>query len=240
MDLDMQSFIKTKKYEKEVFNQWYHTINLGDNGVTDGIYDLRTLFSKYGFPNLKGKRVLDVGCSDGFFSFEFEKMGGNVVSIDSYYNKCFDIAKKSLGSNVDYRILNVYDISNDNLGFFDFVFCGTLLLHLENPILALRKIKSVINKGVFICANPVFKNIIQLFYHFLGKKFIYAKLNYKRASIGYVPTYWIPSEDCLYAMLFKAGFDNICKINNFYLNGFSKAKNKIERHYHVVFKIEVD
>jgi tRNA (mo5U34)-methyltransferase len=64
--------------------QWYHTIDLGDGIVTNGIYDHRPLLKYYGIPaSLKGKTVLDIGPADGFFSFEAEKRGAErVLAID--------------------------------------------------------------------------------------------------------------------------------------------------------------
>ncbi|MEW6055149.1 MAG: methyltransferase domain-containing protein [Bdellovibrionota bacterium] len=63
---------------------WYHTIDLGSGLKSSGLYDHNSLLAKYGFPeSLSGKTVLDVGSSDGFFSFEFERRGGQVTAVDN-------------------------------------------------------------------------------------------------------------------------------------------------------------
>lgn len=64
---------------------WYHTIELPNRLITKGVYDHRPHLSQYGFPkSLQGKKVLDVGASDGFFSFEFERRGAkSVLAIDT-------------------------------------------------------------------------------------------------------------------------------------------------------------
>jgi 2-polyprenyl-3-methyl-5-hydroxy-6-metoxy-1,4-benzoquinol methylase len=64
---------------------WYQTIRLPNEWVTKGTYDHSPYLDKYGFPeSLKGKQVLDVGASDGHFSFEFERRGAKkVVAIDT-------------------------------------------------------------------------------------------------------------------------------------------------------------
>src|SRR4029453_10445970 len=62
---------------------WYHTIDLGDGLVTPGDYDFRDRMSEYPFPaDMSGQTVLDVGSATGFFAFEFERRGADVVSVE--------------------------------------------------------------------------------------------------------------------------------------------------------------
>lgn len=71
------------KYARDAY--WYHSIQINDSIRTNGTYDIEPTLPKYGFPlSLKHKTVLDVGCADGFFAFEFEKRGAKeVCAIDS-------------------------------------------------------------------------------------------------------------------------------------------------------------
>jgi len=64
---------------------WYHTIEIYEGLVTKGAYDHRPYLERYGFPEtLVDKTVLDVGTSDGFFAFEFERRGAQkVIAIDT-------------------------------------------------------------------------------------------------------------------------------------------------------------
>jgi tRNA (mo5U34)-methyltransferase len=62
---------------------WYHTIDLGEGLVTPGDFDYRPLLPAFHFPeDMRGLKVLDVGSATGFFAFEFEKRGANVVSVE--------------------------------------------------------------------------------------------------------------------------------------------------------------
>jgi len=76
-----------KKRLKEFFldSYWYHTFELGDGIVTNGTFDLRNTVEAHRFPDLlAGKSVLDVGASDGFYSFELEKRNPeSVLSVDT-------------------------------------------------------------------------------------------------------------------------------------------------------------
>ena len=71
------------EFFKEAY--WFHTIELGDGRATDGVYDIRSIVDMHAFDtSLAGKSVLDVGCSDGFYAFEFEKRGAkSVLAIDN-------------------------------------------------------------------------------------------------------------------------------------------------------------
>jgi SAM-dependent methyltransferase len=62
---------------------WYHAVDLGNGLVTPGDYDFRAVVEHYQFPeSMRGLRVLDVGSATGFFAFEFERRGAEVVSVD--------------------------------------------------------------------------------------------------------------------------------------------------------------
>ena len=63
---------------------WYHTVELGSGlPPTPGMYDFRETLGAFGLPgDLGGKSVLDVGSATGFFAFEFERRGAEVVSVE--------------------------------------------------------------------------------------------------------------------------------------------------------------
>jgi tRNA (mo5U34)-methyltransferase len=75
---------KERLHELFKDSYWYHTFDLGNDIVTNGTFDLRDAISAHMFPkSLEGKTVLDVGASDGFYSFEFEKRGAeSILAID--------------------------------------------------------------------------------------------------------------------------------------------------------------
>ena len=65
---------------------WFHRIELTPNLITPGWSDPRKEKLPYfGLPDdMHGMRVLDIGCSEGFFSFEAERRGAaETIAIDS-------------------------------------------------------------------------------------------------------------------------------------------------------------
>jgi tRNA (mo5U34)-methyltransferase len=153
-----------------VLTNWYHTIDLGHGLVSRGIFDHRPVMHHFGLPSsLARKTCLDVATANGLFAFEMERRGAaRVVAMDApslgdldllprvrqrmgpRLNEMvgpgqpqFQIAHDYLASKVEPVLCNVYDLSPETVGRFDVVMCGSLLLHLFNPLKALVNILTV-------------------------------------------------------------------------------------------------
>jgi tRNA (mo5U34)-methyltransferase len=160
---------------------WYHSIEVAPGVVTPGVFDLRSIVDRLPWPDVGGKRCLDVGTYDGFLAFELERRGASeVVASDIADHEQwdwpphlrkrgpeflravtgtrpgggFEIARALLGSAVTREDINVYDVSPERLGHFDVVVCGSLLLHLRDPLRALAAIRSVCSER-FLSTNQV-------------------------------------------------------------------------------------
>ena len=148
--------------------EWYHTLDLAPGVATPGWFDTRPVPYSVGFPaTLEGKRCLDVATFDGFWAFTMEKRGAaEVIAIDvpdpaawDWPAACppeavetvsrrrpgagFALAAEVLESQVKREELSVYDLDPNRVGTFDFVYVGSLLLHLRDPVGALMKIRGV-------------------------------------------------------------------------------------------------
>jgi tRNA (mo5U34)-methyltransferase len=119
--------------------------------VSPGVYDPRELFGFLELPDLRGKRVLDLGTRDGFFAFECERQGAEVVAVDYAGMDAtgFGAARRIYGSQVKYLQANVYDLTPQQLGTFDVVLFLGLLYHLRHPLLALDRARALC-RGLFI------------------------------------------------------------------------------------------
>jgi tRNA (mo5U34)-methyltransferase len=128
-------------------NGWYHSFELPDGGVIEGIMSLawqRARWSRFPIPSvLSGKRVLDIGPWDGWFSFEAERRGADVTSVDCYEVANYLYLHRRLGSKAVHRILNLYELPAAGLGRFHIVFCLGVLYHLKHPLLGLEIVCSL-------------------------------------------------------------------------------------------------
>lgn len=150
--------------------EWYHSIRLPDGSVTPGRFDTLDELRRVPLPaSLEGRRCLDVGTADGFWAFEMERRGAeSVVALDiddaleydwpgkadaveqgrfvqdhPNHRLAFEAASRAFGSRVERHALRVYDLDPVIVGTFDFVFMGSLLLHLRDPVGALMAIRRV-------------------------------------------------------------------------------------------------
>ena len=123
---------------------WYHSFELPDGRCFDGhesLAKLRTRIAQMPIPgDLTGKRVLDIGAWDGWFSFEMERRGAEVVAVDCVEVANFLFIHRELGSHVEYRVMDLYDLSPEKVGYFDIVLFLGVLYHLKHPLLALEKV----------------------------------------------------------------------------------------------------
>jgi tRNA (mo5U34)-methyltransferase len=137
----------------ERHGRWWHEIELAPGIVTPGDDSNRSklpILDALGLPAaMNGLRALDIGCSDGYFTFEMERRGARVVAIDfvpdSYTG--FATARQILGSQAEYRMDNVYNLTPHEYGAFDVVLFMGVLYHLRKPLAALDAIRSVMKPG---------------------------------------------------------------------------------------------
>jgi tRNA (mo5U34)-methyltransferase len=122
---------------------WWHSFELPGGAILEGVCDLASLKGRIAqFPipqDLKGKRVLDIGAWDGWFSFEMERRGAEVLAIDNWDNPRFREMRAMLNSRVEYRQIDMYDLTPDRVGRFDIVLFMGVLYHLKHPLLALER-----------------------------------------------------------------------------------------------------
>jgi len=98
-------------------------------------------------PDVKGKSCLDVGCSSGFFSLKLKELGAAyVLGIDFEQQpqaiEQAQFAARTLGLDVDFRIMSAYDLATLARKFDVILFMG-LFYHLRHPLVALEAARAV-------------------------------------------------------------------------------------------------
>lgn len=132
---------------------WYHRISLTHGIVTPGVNDTQGCLALLDLPtNLSGMRVLDIGARDGFYSFECERRGADVVAIDymSPEQTGFPVARKILNARVDLTQENLYRLRPETWGTFDLVLCLGVLYHLRDPLWALDILRSLTRRRLIL------------------------------------------------------------------------------------------
>jgi tRNA (mo5U34)-methyltransferase len=196
--------------------RWRHRIPLGQGIVTPGREDSAIELTRIALPtDLSGLQVLDIGCSDGFFCFECEKRGAaRIVGIENFTStpgyqghSGFDIAAGILSSNARLVEQSVYDLTPDGVGTFDIILFLNVLYHLQHPLLALERIRSVLKPdGALLLKTYFHQDLrfkrwgIDLSTRPMMRFFPAAELNDDPSN------WWAPNRRCLEGMLRSAGF----------------------------------
>ena len=186
---------------------WYHSIELRPGIITPGRAAERNVLPFLGIPDdLSGKTVLDIGCWDGFFSFECERRGAKrVVATDVWETlgrDAFDFARAELGSAVEPVQASVYDLPDVLAERFDLVLFLGVLYHLKHPLLALEKVAEVTAPGglaiveTAVDAESLMDRPLMAFYP--GDE-----LN------GDPTNWWTPNVPALASMLGVSGFGDV-------------------------------
>jgi tRNA (mo5U34)-methyltransferase len=188
---------------------WYHSFELPDGTFVDGFMTVEQQNRRYAqFPvpdNLRGKKLLDIGAWDGWFSFEAERHGADVTAIDCVELATFLDVHARLGSKVDYRIMDFYELPAAGLGKFDIVFFLGVLYHIRHPLLALE-IVCALTKDVAIVDS--FVTDPDNWHDHAGE--IPTMEFYELDELGNQFGNWVgPTVPCLLAMCRAAGFARV-------------------------------
>lgn len=199
---------------------WYHAIDVAPGVTTPGLFDARPVVPRLPWPDVAGKRCLDVGTYDGFFAFEMERRGAaEVVAVDVPDKREYDwplgagpdtaggvlplengqgfaVAAKLLGSAAQWKPVSIYDLSPDTVGEFDVVVCSSLLVHLRDPVRALQAVASVCRGSFLSC------EVVDLWLTLLGRRLPLARFDGRGSDCQW----WTPNSVAHYRMLQAAGF----------------------------------
>lgn len=192
---------------------FFHRIHLWDDFYTPGWSDVeRDKLPYYGLPErMDGMRVLDVGCAEGFFSFEAERRGAaQVVAIDSFDGSIerFNLVRTALGSKVNAYLCNVYDLSPKTFGTFDLVMFFGVLYHVKHPWYALEKIESICTGEMLlqtlVTDDPAYRDRSLSWFHPFGIQ------SGPPENPQYDPTvFWVPTPECTRNLVRAVGFSNV-------------------------------
>ncbi len=110
----------------------------------------------------------------------------------------FEVARAALSSSVRREVVNIYDATPERLGgTFDLVFCGSVLVHLRDPALALERMAALCH-GRLVLAEGYSRKLDLL-------PFPAAEFN----GEGPWLTWWLPTSRAWASMARVAGFEDV-------------------------------
>jgi tRNA (mo5U34)-methyltransferase len=217
------SLAETRRRIEEL-GAWFQNINL--NGVQTApqhfLGDYPSVkFQRFAHAlpeDLTGKSVLDIGCNAGFYSIEMKRRGAERVlgvDFDERYLAQARFATETLGMDIEFRQLSVYDVASLREQFDLVIFMG-VFYHLRHPLLALDLIREHVARDLMLFqsmqrgSNEVaqFEHDYDFWQTEIFERPEFPRMYFIEHKYTGDPTnWWIPNRACVEAMLRSAGFD---------------------------------
>jgi len=220
--LDLQAQVDACPY-------WYHKIEL-PGVTTPGWAPINS--EVCGLPeDLTGKRVLDVGAWDGFWTWECLKRGADyVLAIDDFSDpgdavnneaprakwETFDICREALGydeTRVGRKEMSLYDLKPHMHGTFDYVLMFGVIYHCRYPLQALDNMFAMCKPGGTLLVESATLDNYSPYRGGIGNGYrgdqmvmeFYPGQQYS----GLNSNWWAPTLRCLSSMVWAAGFREV-------------------------------
>jgi tRNA (mo5U34)-methyltransferase len=190
---------------------WHHELDLEGGVRTPGMTKLEVLTQQadiYFKDGVAGRSVLDIGCWDGYNSFEAKRRGARRVLATDHFawseacwgnRASFDLARKRLAPDVEVMDIDVPEITPESVGVFEIVLFLGVLYHLRHPLTALEGVSAVCSSMI------VLETHLDAFE--LDRP---GMIFYPNTELADDPTnWWGPNSECVVAMLKDVGFSEV-------------------------------
>lgn len=167
------------------------------------------------FPaDMSGTTVLDIGCNAGFYSLQLHARGARVTGLehDPHYLEQARFAAEVLGAEIEYLLMDVYDVDRLDRQF-DYVLFMGVLYHLRYPLYALDKVARLPRKRLVfqsMLRGPTGSVALDSDYP-ITERGIFEDPRFpsmyfiERSYAGDPTNWWVPNQAGMEAMLRSAG-----------------------------------
>ena len=199
---------------------WFHDLDLRGvrtapgHPLGDFLLDLWTQVEG-AFPrDMTGATVLDIGCNAGFYSLRLAERGARVTGIehDPRYLEQARFAAEVLGAEIDYRLMDVYEV--ERLGRqYDYVLFMGVFYHLRYPLYALDRVARLVRRRMVF--QSMLRGSAEPYEpapdYPIGERAIFnderfpAMYFLEHAYAGDFTNWWVPNRAAMEGMLRSAG-----------------------------------
>ena len=124
--------------------------------------------------SLKGKTVLDVGCGGGILSESMAEKGAKVTAIDLSEKALKVAALHSLdsGVTVDYQLITVEKLAQQQPASFDVVTCLEMLEHVPDPASVVAACAKLVKPGGHVFFSTINRNPKAYLFAVIGAEYV--------------------------------------------------------------------
>lgn len=123
---------------------------------------------------LAGKKVLDVGCGGGILSESMAHRGGQVTGID-LGEAPLNVARlhaEASAVSVDYRLISVEALADEQPGHYDVVTCMEMLEHVPDPGSVIRACCALVRPGGYVFFSTLNRTPKSYAFAILGAEYV--------------------------------------------------------------------
>lgn len=157
IELENTDLNEVKKFSSRA-NSWWDR-----NGEFKTLHDINLTRLKFITKNiqLKGLRVLDIGCGGGILTESIAKQGALTTGIDASEENINVATHHAFENNleINYFVTNAEEFSKKNKDGFDLITCMELLEHVPDPLSIIKVSKKMIKPGGHIIFSTINRNI---------------------------------------------------------------------------------
>ncbi|TXM67228.1 class I SAM-dependent methyltransferase [Methylobacterium sp. WL120] len=162
----IQSKQNVQIFERDVTMAGGYQYSNSDADISKRFSNSRTSQAIASMADFRDKRVLDLGCGDGTFTFELLDFGAKfVLGVDpattAIKHATLQAEKAGVSDRLQFASCSVYDMG-DSYGHFDIVMLRGVLHHLPDAEAALKAVSPICDEIVIVepnGCNPVLKLI---------------------------------------------------------------------------------
>ena len=191
---------------------WHHQIDFGNGLLSAGNTKLPVLRAQsqiyFAADIVRGKTFLDIGCWDGYNSFEAHRRGASRVLATDHFawssacwgdRRAFELARAHLAPSVEMLDIDLPELTEERVGLFDVVLFAGVFYHLRHPFAALERIARLATECLIIETHIDAIDVPRP-----------AMIFYPGAELANDPTnWWGPNPACVEAMLRDVGFSHV-------------------------------
>lgn len=188
--------------------RWWHSIDLGHGIVTRGDKPAELLEAEFNrlqltADMLRGKRVLDIGCNDGYMCLQCEKLEAKVVGVDGIYRDGLKYIRKHLKPKFEFYCLDFMSPTFLELGRFDIILYLGVLYHTVYPFEQLLRLARSCNINATLFLESEYYDLAG----FESEPTII--FNYDGRIISDLSTPILPSVSWIEQTLYRVGFHDV-------------------------------